>query len=220
VTQVGERGRHLFEGGRRRRLERARDVVELDGAHPAQHVGGGHLADPLGGGPQALAELVLDRACSAVNPSYPSLLAKRTTVAPLVAARRARSATVPKATHSGVVRTTSARRRSAGVEAPRAASMTLAIVTAAPEPLRNVHYTWRTTETGVTGGDGPAYSEPHRWPGVFPDGPTFDSTNPARPADVIGTLPASTGTAVDDAVAAAREAQRGWAAVRCRRGPK
>jgi aldehyde dehydrogenase (NAD+) len=47
---------------------------------------------------------------------------------------------------------------------------------------------------------------------VFPDGPTFDSTNPARPADVIGTLPASTGTAVDHAVAAAREAQRGWAA--------
>jgi len=47
---------------------------------------------------------------------------------------------------------------------------------------------------------------------VFPDGPTFDSTNPARPADVIATLPSSTGAAVDDAVAAAREAQREWAA--------
>jgi len=47
---------------------------------------------------------------------------------------------------------------------------------------------------------------------VFPDGATFDSTNPARPADVIATLPSSTGAAVDDAVAAAREAQREWAA--------
>jgi alpha-ketoglutaric semialdehyde dehydrogenase len=45
----------------------------------------------------------------------------------------------------------------------------------------------------------------------FPDGPTFDSTNPARPAEVLATLPSSTGAEVDAAVAAAADAQREWA---------
>src|SRR5262249_21954546 len=45
----------------------------------------------------------------------------------------------------------------------------------------------------------------------FPDGPTFDSTNPARPADVLATLPSSTGAEVDAAAAAATAAQRQWA---------
>jgi alpha-ketoglutaric semialdehyde dehydrogenase len=47
---------------------------------------------------------------------------------------------------------------------------------------------------------------------VFPDGPTFDSTNPARPAEIVGTLPSSTRAVVGEAVAAAREAQRRWVA--------
>jgi len=68
MAQVGEGGRHLVEGGRRRRLERARDIVELDGAGPAQHVGGRHLPDPFGCGPQALAELVLDGALERREP--------------------------------------------------------------------------------------------------------------------------------------------------------
>jgi hypothetical protein len=51
---------------------------------------------------------------------------------------------------------------------------------------------------------------------VFPDGATFDSTNPARPADVIGTLPASTGT-----LSPRRKRRSGSGRpVRCRRGLK
>jgi aldehyde dehydrogenase (NAD+) len=46
---------------------------------------------------------------------------------------------------------------------------------------------------------------------VFPDGPTFDSVNPARPAEVLATFPDSGTTAVGNAVAAAAAAQRAWA---------
>ncbi len=46
---------------------------------------------------------------------------------------------------------------------------------------------------------------------VHPGGATFESVNPARPTDVIGTLPVSTRAAVDAAVEAAAEAQRVWA---------
>ena len=42
---------------------------------------------------------------------------------------------------------------------------------------------------------------------------SFDSVNPARPAEVIGTFPAADAGGVDRAVAAAREAQREWARV-------
>ena len=42
---------------------------------------------------------------------------------------------------------------------------------------------------------------------------TFQSCNPARPADVIGTYPEQTADDVDRAIAAAAEAQRTWAAV-------
>jgi aldehyde dehydrogenase (NAD+) len=42
---------------------------------------------------------------------------------------------------------------------------------------------------------------------------TFDSTNPARPADVVGTYPEHDATDVDRAVHAAAEAQRPWARV-------
>ncbi|HUQ39972.1 MAG TPA: aldehyde dehydrogenase family protein [Acidimicrobiales bacterium] len=42
---------------------------------------------------------------------------------------------------------------------------------------------------------------------------TFDSVNPARPAEVIGTFPAQTAADVDRAVEAAAAAQRRWAAV-------
>jgi acyl-CoA reductase-like NAD-dependent aldehyde dehydrogenase len=48
---------------------------------------------------------------------------------------------------------------------------------------------------------------------IYPDGPSFDSTNPVRPAEVIGTFPASRATAVDEAAAAAVVAQREWARV-------
>ncbi len=41
--------------------------------------------------------------------------------------------------------------------------------------------------------------------------PTFTSTNPARPADVVAELPEHTAADVDAAVAAATEAQRAWA---------
>ncbi len=40
---------------------------------------------------------------------------------------------------------------------------------------------------------------------------TFDSVNPARPAEVLGTFTAATADDVDRAVAAATEAQREWA---------
>ena len=40
---------------------------------------------------------------------------------------------------------------------------------------------------------------------------TFDSVNPARPAEVVGTFPSATAADVDRAVAAATEAQREWA---------
>ncbi|MGH9001385.1 MAG: aldehyde dehydrogenase family protein [Acidimicrobiia bacterium] len=42
---------------------------------------------------------------------------------------------------------------------------------------------------------------------------TFDSVNPARPADVVGSYPAMGAAQVDAAVAAAAEAQRRWARV-------
>ena len=42
---------------------------------------------------------------------------------------------------------------------------------------------------------------------------TFDSVNPARPADVIGTYPQHTAADVDRAVELAADAQRQWAAV-------
>jgi aldehyde dehydrogenase (NAD+) len=44
-------------------------------------------------------------------------------------------------------------------------------------------------------------------------GASFDSVNPARPDEVVATLPDSPAEAVDDAVAAAAEAQRSWAEV-------
>ncbi|MGH9246276.1 MAG: aldehyde dehydrogenase family protein [Acidimicrobiales bacterium] len=40
---------------------------------------------------------------------------------------------------------------------------------------------------------------------------TFDSVNPARPAEVVGTYPQHNAAEVDEAVAAAAAAQRGWA---------
>ena len=40
---------------------------------------------------------------------------------------------------------------------------------------------------------------------------TFDSVNPARPADVVGTFRSATAADVDRAVAAAADAQRAWA---------
>jgi aldehyde dehydrogenase (NAD+) len=43
--------------------------------------------------------------------------------------------------------------------------------------------------------------------------PTFNSVNPARPAEVVGTFEAADAAAVDDAVNTATEAQRAWAAV-------
>jgi aldehyde dehydrogenase (NAD+) len=42
---------------------------------------------------------------------------------------------------------------------------------------------------------------------------TFDSVNPARPADVVGTYGVATAADVDRAVAAAADAQRAWAAL-------
>jgi aldehyde dehydrogenase (NAD+) len=42
---------------------------------------------------------------------------------------------------------------------------------------------------------------------------TFDSTNPARPAEVLGSYPAHDAADVDKAVAAAADAQREWARV-------
>jgi acyl-CoA reductase-like NAD-dependent aldehyde dehydrogenase len=48
---------------------------------------------------------------------------------------------------------------------------------------------------------------------VFPDGPWFDSVNPARPGETVGTFPRSTAREIDAAVEAAAEAQRAWAAV-------
>ncbi len=45
------------------------------------------------------------------------------------------------------------------------------------------------------------------------DGQTFDNVNPARESDVIGEFPASTADDVDNAVLAARQAQREWRAV-------
>ena len=42
---------------------------------------------------------------------------------------------------------------------------------------------------------------------------TFDSVNPARPAEVLGTYPAMGAAEVDAAVSAAATAQRGWARV-------
>ncbi|HVM52743.1 MAG TPA: aldehyde dehydrogenase family protein [Acidimicrobiales bacterium] len=42
---------------------------------------------------------------------------------------------------------------------------------------------------------------------------SFDSTNPARPAEVVGTFPSSTAADVDAAVQAAASAQRVWASV-------
>jgi len=42
---------------------------------------------------------------------------------------------------------------------------------------------------------------------------TFDSVNPARPADVVGTYPAQGAPDVDRAVGAAAAAQRRWARV-------
>ena len=41
----------------------------------------------------------------------------------------------------------------------------------------------------------------------------FDSVNPARPAEVLATLPDSSAAVVDEAVAAAADAQRSWAEV-------
>ncbi len=41
----------------------------------------------------------------------------------------------------------------------------------------------------------------------------FDSVNPARPAEVLASLPDSSAAAVDEAVAAAADAQRSWAEV-------
>jgi alpha-ketoglutaric semialdehyde dehydrogenase len=43
--------------------------------------------------------------------------------------------------------------------------------------------------------------------------PTFESVNPARPAEVIATFDAAGAGAIDDAVKAASEAQRAWSAV-------
>jgi alpha-ketoglutaric semialdehyde dehydrogenase len=48
---------------------------------------------------------------------------------------------------------------------------------------------------------------------TFPEGPTFDSTNPARPAETLATLPSSDAAAVDEAVASAAAAQKAWAEV-------
>lgn len=42
---------------------------------------------------------------------------------------------------------------------------------------------------------------------------TFDSTNPARPAEVLGSYPAHAAVDVDKAVAAAADAQRAWSRV-------
>ena len=41
----------------------------------------------------------------------------------------------------------------------------------------------------------------------------FDSVNPARPAEVLASLPDSSAAAVDEAVTAAADAQRSWAEV-------
>ncbi|MEY2459411.1 MAG: alpha-ketoglutaric semialdehyde dehydrogenase, partial [Acidimicrobiaceae bacterium] len=43
--------------------------------------------------------------------------------------------------------------------------------------------------------------------------PSFDSVNPARPAEVVGSFDAADAAAVDEAVKDATEAQRAWAAV-------
>ena len=44
-------------------------------------------------------------------------------------------------------------------------------------------------------------------------GATFTSVNPARPSEVVAVLPDSPASDVDDAVAAAADAQRAWAEV-------
>ena len=44
-------------------------------------------------------------------------------------------------------------------------------------------------------------------------GATFTSVNPARPSEVVAVLPDSPSSAIDDAVAAAADAQRAWAEV-------
>src|SRR3954468_21913935 len=45
------------------------------------------------------------------------------------------------------------------------------------------------------------------------DAATFDSVNPARPGEVLGTFPRSGAREVDQAVASAVAAQRDWATV-------
>lgn len=48
---------------------------------------------------------------------------------------------------------------------------------------------------------------------VFPPGSTSESTNPARPAEVLATVAGSSADTVGDAVASAADAQRAWARV-------
>jgi hypothetical protein len=70
-------------------------------------------------------------ACSALNPSKPSLVARRTTVAAPEPDPSARSATVPNATSCGFASTTSATRRSAVVRVVLVLPMRSATSTAA-----------------------------------------------------------------------------------------
>ena len=76
---------------------------------------GGSAPPPVG----VAGQFLLDRSCRPLNPSKPTLLASRTTVAAPAPAHPARSATVPNATSCGSARITSAIRRSDGVRLPR-----------------------------------------------------------------------------------------------------
>src|SRR5262249_5975779 len=114
-----------------------------------------------------------------------------------------------KAMAWGRSRTTSATRRSAGVSRLRAVSMRSADVMGEPW---NRCYDGRVMRNG--GNMDSAKRIGNRIGGSAADsGTTVDSTNPARPHEVVAVVPEGTAGDIDDAVKAAAEAQRRWARV-------
>ena len=122
--------------------------------------------------------------------------ASRTTVAPLVFARRPSSATVPNAASEGSARTSSATRRSAGGSASA-----WAVIRVARSGMERMVRSSRSVQQ-------PLHARRDRGEPLMA---TFRSTNPARPAEVVIELPSHVAADVDAAVQRATDAQRAWA---------
>ena len=190
-------------------------VVELEAHRPGHHLARLALADPLGRGSQAMGQLVLDLLLQLGEPGEAELHGEphdgaRHWCRPGARRRRPFRRRLPGGA--------SARRRRCGV---RRGSVRCGVRRCVGRPWWNRRYNRLMSGTGVAstptvanGGVG-AVRVGNRIGGTVVDSGNawFDSVNPARPAEVLASLPDSSAAVVDEAVAAAADAQRSWAEV-------